>query len=183
MTVEHNTLTGTELHEPKGVASVSEANHVYLSDGNGSGSWEHPNPHGGIFYSDIGTGTTLTTPTAYSLVSPATTSTHLHDFTHNSLGRLTYTGTPDTHIHLVADIVFKHTVGAGQDCFFTLFRNGVEETGADIVQTADSTDYQKISLHWDEEISTNDYFEIYTKASSGSIVVHKLYIFSMGMPS
>lgn len=36
--VEHSTLTGTDLHEPKGVAAAA-ANRVYLSNGAGSGSW------------------------------------------------------------------------------------------------------------------------------------------------
>ena len=136
-----------------------------------------------MYYSNIGTGDTLTAPTAYTIVDPTTTSTHLHDFTNNGAGRLTYTGATDKHIHMVVDIVFKHSVGAGQDCFFTFFHNGVEETGADVAHTADSADYQKISLHWDEQISTNDYFEIYAKASAGNIIIHKFYLFSMGMPA
>lgn len=36
--VEHNTLTGAALHEPKGVAAAA-ANRVYVSDGAASGSW------------------------------------------------------------------------------------------------------------------------------------------------
>ena len=37
----HSALTGTELHEPKGVAAAA-AGKVYLSDGLGSGSWVVP---------------------------------------------------------------------------------------------------------------------------------------------
>ena len=37
-TVVHSTLTGTDLHEPKGVASAS-ANQVYRANGSGSGTW------------------------------------------------------------------------------------------------------------------------------------------------
>jgi hypothetical protein len=36
--VEHSALTGSDLHEPKGVAAAS-ANRVYVADGAGSGSW------------------------------------------------------------------------------------------------------------------------------------------------
>jgi hypothetical protein len=36
--VEHSTLTGSALHEPKGVASAA-ANRVYVSNGLGSGTW------------------------------------------------------------------------------------------------------------------------------------------------
>jgi len=37
-TVEHSVLTGSALHEPKGIAAAA-ANKVYVSDGVGSGSW------------------------------------------------------------------------------------------------------------------------------------------------
>lgn len=36
--VEHSALTGSDLHEPKGVAAAA-ANKVYVSDGAASGSW------------------------------------------------------------------------------------------------------------------------------------------------
>lgn len=38
MTVQHSTLTGAELHEPKGVSGAS-ANEIYIANGAGSGSW------------------------------------------------------------------------------------------------------------------------------------------------
>lgn len=39
MATQHSTLTGTELHEPKGVATAL-AGRQYRSDGAGSGAWE-----------------------------------------------------------------------------------------------------------------------------------------------
>lgn len=39
MTVAHKNLTGTDLHEPKGVAAAT-ANKVYVSDGAASGTWQ-----------------------------------------------------------------------------------------------------------------------------------------------
>ena len=36
--VEHSSLTGSSLHEPKGVASAT-ASTLYVADGSGSGSW------------------------------------------------------------------------------------------------------------------------------------------------
>ena len=41
MTIQHASLTGSDLHEPKGVATAT-AGKVYMSDGNESGSWEYP---------------------------------------------------------------------------------------------------------------------------------------------
>ena len=37
--VQHNALTGSSLHEPKGVAAAS-ANTVYSADGAGTGTWQ-----------------------------------------------------------------------------------------------------------------------------------------------
>ncbi len=36
--VAHSTLTGANLHEPKGVASATSGT-IYVADGAGSGSW------------------------------------------------------------------------------------------------------------------------------------------------
>lgn len=41
MSVSHSTLTGTDLHEPKGVAAAS-AGDVYKADGLGGGAWAPP---------------------------------------------------------------------------------------------------------------------------------------------
>jgi hypothetical protein len=38
---DHNTLTGADLHEPKG-ASGASVDEVYVSDGAGSGTWKKP---------------------------------------------------------------------------------------------------------------------------------------------
>lgn len=43
--VEHDTLSGADLHEPKGIAGAS-ANETYVADGAGSGSWSEPEPKG-----------------------------------------------------------------------------------------------------------------------------------------
>lgn len=41
MTIQHSALTGTELHEPKGVANAGSGE-VYVADGAGSGDWTNP---------------------------------------------------------------------------------------------------------------------------------------------
>jgi microcystin-dependent protein len=42
MTIAHSALTGSDLHEPKGVATAV-AGTVYAANGSGSGSWTDPN--------------------------------------------------------------------------------------------------------------------------------------------
>ncbi len=50
MATLHRDLTGTELHEPKGVAAAP-AGKVYVSDGAGSGSWSDL-PGSGVSFTD-----------------------------------------------------------------------------------------------------------------------------------
>lgn len=47
--VAHSALTGSNLHEPKGVASAT-AGTVYLADGAGSGSWTALLPIGSVIF-------------------------------------------------------------------------------------------------------------------------------------
>ena len=192
MSIEHkNSSDGTTdspydggRHEPKGISRAG-SNEMYLADGAGSGTWQHSSPHGGWRYNDIGVGTTFSSPTTYTLMNTVGTSTHLHDFTHNSLGRLTYIGTPERHIHMVCDLSFKHSTGSGQDVFFAIYKNGaiVTPPDAEMVQSADSANYDHIALHFDDVISTNEYIEIYLKSASGNVIVHSAYMFILGMPS
>ena len=48
--IQHATLTGADLHEPKGVAEANEGS-VYIADGSGSGTWTQW-PLGWAVYSD-----------------------------------------------------------------------------------------------------------------------------------
>ena len=41
MTIQHNLITGSDLHEPKGVAAASNKT-VYVANGSGSGAWTAP---------------------------------------------------------------------------------------------------------------------------------------------
>jgi len=179
MTVEHNTLSGSELHEPKGTAAAG-VNEIYISDGAGSGSWRHF-PHSSLYYDNIGTGTTIAAPTAYTLIGPATTGdSNPHEFTHNSLGRLTYTGASTLDVQLTATISFKHSTGAGTDCYFQIFKNGVAIAGGQNVTDGD-TAYHMVALNVHAgQAATNDYFEVFCKASAGNIVVHAINLHATG---
>lgn len=183
--VAHSSLTGASLHEPKGVASAN-AYEVYVADGAASGNWEILTPYGGWRYSDIGTGTTFTTPTSYTLMNVVGVSTNLKNFTNNSLGRLTYTGSESRHAHAVMDLSFKHSTGSGQDVYFAAYKNGaiLSKTAVDVegVGTADSANYQRFSIHFDDMMATNDYYEWYLKTATGNVIVHTAYFFMVGMP-
>jgi hypothetical protein len=182
-TVQHNTLTTTDLHEPKGI-STANASEVYVCAGGGTGAWELLNPYGGWRYNNIGTGTTYSTPTTYTLVNVAGTTTMVQNFTHNSLGRLTYTGTDARHCHAVIDISFKHSTAGGADVYFAIYKKGsiLGTPNAEVVVSADSSDYMRMALHFDDMMVQNDYYEVYTKCATGNVIIHAAYMFIMGMP-
>lgn len=73
-TVEHNTLTTTELHEPKGVASATSGQ-VYFADGAGSGTWASF-PTGWGFYSDNASAQTFNTTAAKLSINGSGTATN-----------------------------------------------------------------------------------------------------------
>lgn len=179
MAIEHDSIPNADIHEPKGASTATEGT-VYISDGAGSGAWRH-HPHVHIYYSNIGTGTTVTTPTSYTLINPTTTGDATpRDFTQNSAGRITYTGTTTMDVAISANIVFKHSTGTGQDCYFQIHKNGSPLAGAEWVRTADSGNYGEIAILGHGEMATNDYFEVYCKVSTGDIVVHAMAISAHG---
>lgn len=91
---EHNTLTGSSLHEPKGVASAN-LGEVYRADGAGSGVWQQPPvvTHGEMLVQSYATpfpigaavDTTLNTDTDYIKItgSGMWQAGHLHNVTFN----------------------------------------------------------------------------------------------------
>ena len=61
----HSALTGTDLHEPKGVAAAA-AGKTYLSDGLGSGSWVVPPYTLTSVIDDVSTAATVYIPVPYA---------------------------------------------------------------------------------------------------------------------
>jgi len=175
MPIEHVNATDPDIHEPKGVAAAASGK-IYIADGAGSGSWRYV-PHSACYYDDIGTGTTITTPTAYTLVGPATTAdADPREFTHNSLGRLTYTGATTLDINAAASVTVKHSSATLVDVFFQFFKNGVAVTGAQHAMAALSGSYTHVSLTSHFEVATGDYIEVFTKTASGNVIIHAVSI-------
>jgi hypothetical protein len=61
----HSALTGTDLHEPKGVAAAATGK-VYLSNGAGSGSWVVPPFTVSGVIDDVSTASTIYLPIPYA---------------------------------------------------------------------------------------------------------------------
>lgn len=71
MAKEHRTLTGAELHEPKGVAAAA-AGQVYVANGAGSGTWTKRVQVGFLDYNDLETATTAITVAGTGTFVPLT---------------------------------------------------------------------------------------------------------------
>lgn len=69
MALEHANLTGSQLHEPKGIDAAS-AGKVYISDGAGSGDWVSPGGsiYGELYVANGVTAQTLPAASAYARV-------------------------------------------------------------------------------------------------------------------
>ena len=172
--VAHASLSGADLHEPKGIASAS-AGMIYVGNGASSGAWRYI-PHAFCYYTNIGTGTTYTAPTSYTLVAPTTIGdATLRGFTHNSAGRLTYTGTDTIDVTITCTLTVKHS-GAAQDCFFQLYRSGSGVVGAEVVERVDSSNYSGLTIVSHTSLTTNQYIELYCKTASGNIIVHAMNV-------
>lgn len=71
--VAHANLTGANLHEPKGVASATTGK-VYISNGSGSGTWQHTPAmtYGELYIAAGATAFTLAAASAYTRLDPGT---------------------------------------------------------------------------------------------------------------
>lgn len=65
MSTQHSTLTGSDLHEPKGVATAT-ANQLYVSNGSGSGVWTSIEVPLTTIIRDVSTAETVYVPTPYA---------------------------------------------------------------------------------------------------------------------
>ncbi len=60
--VQHNALTGNDLHEPKGLAGTSHSGRVYVSNGSASGAWTARQDLITVHIHDISTTTDIYVP-------------------------------------------------------------------------------------------------------------------------
>ena len=180
--IEHSTLTTTELHEPKGVGTAV-ANTVYVADGAGSGNWLQA-PTGFLNYVSSGSGTVITAPAALTLVNVASL-THgtQRQYTHNNAGRLTYTGATTISTKLFATLVLQ-TAASNVEVVAQIFVNGIPAFPAQFVaeQTVSGANgITTLPMVGYVNLNTNDYVEVFVKASTGNLEIFGLNILAEGV--
>lgn len=174
----HASLTSADLHECKG-ASTAVVGKTIIADGAGAATFKYANPRGSVYYSSVGAGTALVTPTVYTKFAPTTTaSTIATEFTEATTARLTYTGTDTLDCRVIANVGFSQTIAADRDVTVAIYKNGVIIAGAENIATVGSAQKVHHTIIYDiPSLATNDYIEIYGKISgTGDITILSLYL-------
>lgn len=194
--IQHKDIPDPERHEPKGV-SVATVGQSYVADGAGSGVWRkqvvadmgsgaetegrymtadgvgnviwRSVARGQIYFVDVATPYTISTPTVYTKVDPATTASALSPvlFTEGTNARLTFTGVLTRHGILSASMSVSQTSGGTRVIQAAIYKNGAKINSSEQVVTTTSSAWSNISLIADTAIAPNDYFEVWALSSSG----------------
>jgi len=174
-TIQHSSLTTTDLHEPKGV-STATVDHIYLADGLGSGAWVKQKSHiGGYVSFDSSTPaySLATGGTSDVVINPTFVGVHAENFTAQTSpnDRFRYDGTPDVHAFVNFNCSMKQSSGGTIDVEFVVYKNGVAQEGSRVVRSATSGAWGNVSLDFDIIMSTNDYLEFFTKTPGGAATI------------
>ena len=175
MTIQHSTITGADLHEPKGVATAAN-NTVYVANGSASGAWTPLSRYLGVY-----TGFDSTTP-AYSH-STTTSDTVLNNTFNASENngftiltspntRIRYDGTETISANVLISLSTEQASGSNKEVEWALYKNGSAIVGSRSLRTLSTSNWGSITLNGFTELSTNDYLEIFTKADGATTVLY-----------
>ena len=168
-TIEHSTLTSSELHEPKGVASAT-AGEVYVADGSGSGDWTPADSHiaGYIDFDDTTPAYQHSTTTSDTALDPTFSVASSKNFSgvETPNARLVYTGTATVYAAIQFTAPVKQASGGDRKIEMVMYKNGTEINGTRTILTIESGKWGSLSLNSISPLSTNDYIEIFIKADS-----------------
>ena len=206
-TVQHSSLTGSTLHEPKGVATATSKT-LYTANGTGSGTWIKLGPQSltgvtsngadGQLVSVDGSGnfvlvsgahgqTDFFNAAPYSLavvagtpakLAPTTTPNGVaQNVTEGTNARLTYTGTDTVVLVVLYSLSVDQASGSSKDITLAIYKNGVLSTGSKMITATVSGDKHIVSGTTTVSAATNDYFEVYADVSANATV--RVYAFQL----
>ena len=182
--VAHASLPNADLHECKG-ASAATVGKTIVASGSGTASFKYANPHGGIYFSNIGTPRTITYPSVYTKCDPTTTASGLAvEYTEATTAKLTYTGTDSVDTRVIANVCLDQAAGADRDIYFKFYVNGIAITGSETAVTTQSGKKVNIQVTYDiANFATNDYVEVYLKnnGASGDVNIYSFYLTALGL--
>jgi len=204
--VQHSVLTGSNLHESKGVDTATNKT-VYIANGGGSGAWAKVSPQSlsglstngsaGQFVSVDGSGnfilisgahgqTDFFNVTPYSLAVVAGTPAKLapttigggipQNVTEGTNARLTYTGADTLDLTILYSLSLDQASGTNKDVTLAIYKNGVL-SNAQMICTTNSGEKEVISGTTTVTATTGSYFEVYADVSANATV--RVYAFQL----
>ena len=187
--VEHSSLTGSSLHEPKGAAAANSGE-VYVSNGSGSGTWQPIHSH-----ASVATNFSVTSPTyAYNLdtdiaekfVDFTPSQTHVDGFTVVTSPnlRIVNDNTETVHGYISFVISAGKESGVNRNVEWALFKSGTEIAGSRTIRTLGTNDeWGSMSVQAMTTLVENDYIEIKSKASADDtpVIYANLQLSIIGM--
>lgn len=179
MTIQHNLITGSDLHEPKGVAAASNKT-VYVANGSGSGSWTKPHSEGNVYITFNASSPTYTQANTTSdvIVNPTFSSGLMDQFTLvlSPNARIRYDGSATKTINVFMTTSCKQASGSAKDVEFALFKNGTEITGSRVIRTMSTGSWGSLATAAAVTMATNDYLELKSKTSASATVEYAALI-------
>jgi len=185
--VEHSSLTGSALHEPKGV-STANSGETYVANGSGSGVWQPIHRHLGA-----ATAFSSTSPYAYSIdtdiaekfLSFPVDSSDVTGFTVVTSPNLRFRYDDTTDVTSLINLTMSSTQSSGpsHDVQWALFKNGTEIGGSRAIRTIGTGTWGSISVTAVTSLTQNDYIEIKTRADADNVDVDyaNIYVSIIGM--
>ena len=139
-------------------------------------------PFGGLSFT-LAAATTISVQGTMVKAAGTTALTNARNFTAPGDNRLTYTGTPDRHVHIAMSVSFT-TSGSNEDISIAIAKNGVVLTHSKLTRfLATGQDHGATASHGDVVLSTNDFIEVFVtnEDSTSDVTIQQGYIFAVGM--
>ena len=180
--VEHSSLTGSALHEPKGT-SAANSGETYVANGSGSGVWQPIHRHlaaATAFNSSSPYAYSLDTDIAEKFLSPSISSSLVSGFTVVTSPNLRFRYDDATGLTGLINLTMSSTQATGptKNVEWALFKNGTEIVGSRTIRSIATGTWGSISVTAVTSLVQNDYIEIKTKADTDNVVVNYANIYA-----
>ena len=118
------------------------------------------------------TATTISTTSTPVKVAGTFVSGSASSFTVDTTGKLTYTGSTTTTVHLTASVTLG-VVGTNQDLAVHLAKNGTVISAAKISRLVSASDTANVGVFYNVSVATSDYLEVFVSnaTTTGDITV------------
>ena len=180
--VEHSSLTGSALHEPKGVAAANSGE-AYVANGSGSGTWQPIHRHlsaATSFNSSSPYAYSLDTDIAEKFLSFPVASSLVTGFTVVTTPNLRFRYDDATSLTALINLTMSssQTSGPSQKIEWALFKNGTEIVGSRAIRTINTGAWGSIGITGVTSLAQNDYIEIKTKADADNVNVNYASVYA-----